>query len=345
MITLQTVDSADEHLFKAIDSHGRYGLFETDKGKKLSCYFWPSQASSVRGIILLCHGHGCHVTYNFLKSEYDTPGAPVTYPGSWVERMNNYGFSVCGIDYEGAGRSPGKRGLVTSFEQVAQDVNAFAQEVSSSSELPGFGPDKPLYLCGYSMGGNVAARAAQLAKQVQYKGVVLLAPMLQLHGTPWAKWNPIVKALAEVVNTLVPTLAVASHDATNQNPFTEVTAAYHADPCSDDSPIQVRTGIEYMKACDRVMAGAADMEHPLLVFHSMKDLEVDPEGSKQFIQLVKSTDKTFVSVDHMFHALMKEPGTEEVLQKVVEWLSERAPGAPDLAAAGQAKGAAPAASA
>lgn len=50
----------------------------------------------------------------------------------------------------------------------------------------------PLFLCGASLGGCIAAHAAR-SQPCLYKGVILLCPMLSLERVAKAGWNPYLR--------------------------------------------------------------------------------------------------------------------------------------------------------
>lgn len=54
----------------------------------------------------------------FLQFEYlKSVGRPEAYEGSWVQKLNQAGLSVTGIDLPGCGRSEGLHGYVDSFQE------------------------------------------------------------------------------------------------------------------------------------------------------------------------------------------------------------------------------------
>ena len=48
-----------------------------------------------------------YIPHEFLK--IDVAGQAPVYSNSWVQRLNQEGYSVCGLDQQGAGRSGGLR--------------------------------------------------------------------------------------------------------------------------------------------------------------------------------------------------------------------------------------------
>ena len=62
--------------------------------------------------ILAAASDTCTIIRSYLPHDFlniDVPGRPAVYNNSWVQRMNAAGFSVCGMDQQGAGRSGGIR--------------------------------------------------------------------------------------------------------------------------------------------------------------------------------------------------------------------------------------------
>ena len=98
-----------------------------------------------------------------------------------IEKLNEEGYSCCGIDVQSNGRSGGYKGLKNyfeSFDDVIADDFAFIDKLP---ELGGkaFSSDLPLFPFGVSMGG---ARAAlmMMKDETRFKGALLYAPMLSL---------------------------------------------------------------------------------------------------------------------------------------------------------------------
>lgn len=100
MITVQITEELTE---RQLGPSGFFKWFKNYQGLQLGTYFWPVDAP--KGVVFLIHGHGIHTEHSFLK--HTKPGEPVVYKGSWVERLNQDGLYVCGIDNQSCGRSEG----------------------------------------------------------------------------------------------------------------------------------------------------------------------------------------------------------------------------------------------
>jgi alpha-beta hydrolase superfamily lysophospholipase len=85
-------------------------------------------------------------------------GKQKKYESSWVQLLNQAGYSVCGIDSRGFGRSAGLFGYVGSYQQWVSDLLQFSQLVKDPTRQS-FGT-VPLMLLGCSLGANLILHAA-----------------------------------------------------------------------------------------------------------------------------------------------------------------------------------------
>ena len=120
--------------------HGTKGtLVSPSTGVNLCTYHWPATAP-VKGIVLLLHGHGSYVCYEFLRSV--GVGKPPVYCGSWVEVLNAAGFTVVGLDLQSHGASEGLGGLrcyFSKFDDLVEDVIALTTCVHVVVKTPAIG--------------------------------------------------------------------------------------------------------------------------------------------------------------------------------------------------------------
>jgi pimeloyl-ACP methyl ester carboxylesterase len=125
------------------------------------------------------------------------------YEGSWVQQFNDAGYSVCGVDNQGCGRSSGLFGYVERFDDYADDMLAFVT-AARATDLAGFGRDLPTFGLGCSLGGSVVLRAA-LKRPDAFDGLLLLAPMVSLERLQGSGCNAFLMPLGRLLNVLVPT--------------------------------------------------------------------------------------------------------------------------------------------
>jgi alpha-beta hydrolase superfamily lysophospholipase len=103
-------------------------LASPDRDAELAAYFYPADPSvPYKAVVVAVHGHGAYWQFEFLKMA--VVGRAHVYEGSWVEAFNKAGYSVCGVDNTGSGRSSGKFGLVEKAEDLRDDVLALVRAV------------------------------------------------------------------------------------------------------------------------------------------------------------------------------------------------------------------------
>lgn len=279
----------DTALSTSMGSRGSQQLLVNKQGLRLKTYCWP--AEQAKCVLLFVHGHGAHLQYELLKSS--APGAVPTYEGSWAQRLNAAGVSICGIDNQGTGRSEALHGLrffVQSFDDYVDDVLQLADAVASGStaasadgtqeafHLPEGFTGLPCFISGISMGGCIAYTAA-LRRPELFRGAVLLAPMLSLERASRQGLNPYLRPIAAVLSRLVPTAAIVATDRNTLYP--DIQALWDADPLVIHGNTRVRNANEYLRVTEAAMTKLEEVKFPFLVFHSENDTMCDCDGSKQ----------------------------------------------------------------
>ncbi|VTZ70697.1 lysophospholipase, putative [Plasmodium chabaudi chabaudi] len=168
-----------------LDGNPKIGWLCNKKGLLLKTYRWL--AKNATGVILLIHGLKAHIRLTFMRINLKMPNGNeglivdtnnyYIYKDSWIEKFNQSGYSVYALDLQGHGESQGwknVRGDFSSFYDLIDDVlqymNQIQDEISNDNQTDGESYDivstkkkkLPMYVIGYSTGGNIALRILQL---------------------------------------------------------------------------------------------------------------------------------------------------------------------------------------
>jgi len=95
-----------------------------------------------RAVVFISHGYGEHIgRYEHIATA-----------------LNEYGYSVFGIDHQGNGQSEGDGGFVSSFSDYTSDFIEFVRFIQQKYLL---NYQMPSFLLGHSMGGVIAIQVAR----------------------------------------------------------------------------------------------------------------------------------------------------------------------------------------
>lgn len=266
---------------------GSIAFFKNAEGQEIASYYWPSRTKTPKGIIVIVHGQGAYLVYEYCRTV--GVGNPKRYDGSWVQQMNDAGYSVAGIDNRGTGRSGGLFGYVEDFRHFVADLLQLCKTLQASGAPPGFGPGLPLFGMGCSLGGCIVLQAAMRQPNL-FRGLVLLAPMLSLERVKRRGANWALVPISHVLSAVVPTWPIV---ATPKNcMYPELQADWDVDPVSYHYPTRVRIACQLLNACEWLEPRMGDVTTPLLIFHSENDTMTDPDGSKELHTRARAKDKT-----------------------------------------------------
>ncbi|GLC42086.1 hypothetical protein PLESTB_001066600 [Pleodorina starrii] len=301
-----------------LGERGYSRVLKNGDGADLFAYFWPANPDvPLKGIIQLAHGCAAYTCFDYLK--FKGPGLPNVYDGSWVEAFNQAGFSVCGIDHQGYGRSKGDR-LGCKFQAHVDNLLLLSEDVlenGGDSFLRGL----PYFLVAHSMGG-LAGTVACIQQPDRFSGLVLLSPLLTMDAS--AKKSGSLR-LGGVKSR--PKSDDGEGSTTSERPVPWLHDAWAADPFVRDGGLLSSRQVEELLPPAAQLAADGGMEGvavPLLIFQSERDSYVGPEGARRLHQRAASSDKTLRLLSQQWHVLTKEEGWEGLLAEVTAWLVARA---------------------
>ena len=246
-----------------------------------------------RAVILLAHGLGEH------SGRYT----------HFARHCTDRGFAVYALDHYGHGKSEGLAGHVERFSVYLDGVRALLSRVRE--EQPGL----PVFMLGHSMGGLIAA-AFMRESQAGFRGCVLSGPALMSDVAPHA----IVLWINRLLSRLVPTLPMIGLDPAGVSRDPEIVRAYVSDPLVHHGKVSARLVAEMMAAMRATLAGANDIELPLLIMHGEADVLTSPTGSRELHAHAASDDKTLKLYPGLYHEIFNEPEKDAVLTDMTDWL-------------------------
>jgi acylglycerol lipase len=250
-----------------------------------------------KAVVVLVHGLGEHV------GRYEHVGAALA----------GKGYALLGFDLRGHGKSGGPRGHAPSFESFMSDIDLmFAQ---ASSRYPG----TPQFIYGHSLGGILVLNYV-LRRKPALAGAVVTAA-----GLRTALEEQAVKVgLAKILGSIAPMAGLPSGlDAHGLSHDQEVVERYIHDPLVHDR-ISFGMARNTLVAVNWAFAHAAEFGIPLLLMHGAEDQIAFERGSREFAASVTG-DCTLKLWDGMYHEIHNEPGKDQVLAFMIDWLEKHIP--------------------
>ena len=269
--------------------------FTSKDGLGLFGRAWISPSTHPKGIIHLIHGLGEH------SGRYDHVG----------KALSKAGYHMASFDLRGHGLSEGPRGHTPGMSYLMDDVRLFM--VESSKHL---GNSLPKIIYGHSLGGNLVISFG-LQNHSDFIGAIVTSPVIRTTTPP-----PSAKvALAKFMAHVAPRLSFRNGletDALSRNKA--IVKAYQDDIYVHDF-ITARLGLDLLESGQMALEQANLWEKPLLLMHGAADRITSPLASKEFAE--KAGDPVeFILWEEGFHELHNDFVSEQVIDKMVNWLDK-----------------------
>ncbi|TFH24991.1 MAG: alpha/beta hydrolase [Myxococcales bacterium] len=253
-------------------------------GEELLARTWEPEGPA-RAVLLLVHGLGEHT------GRYEHVG----------DYLAARGVRVCGYDQRGHGRSGGRTGWISAFDDFLADLALFHERVRATAG------GLPLVLLGHSMGGLIVT-AYVLDRRPRPDYLVLSSPAIV----------PIVEEGGRTIDA-----ATLSHGPAVQE-------AYLTDPLvlrervTEDLLLRIFEGVVH------VDGRASEIALPVLLIHGSSDALCSAEGARTYLEASSSPDLTVKIYEDGRHEMFNETCKTEVLADLGAWIEARiAPPMPD----------------
>lgn len=256
-------------------------------------YFQPK---TIKAVVVLVHGMGEH------SKRYENFVIPF---------YNQNSFAVLTFDQFGHGLTEGKRGHNPSFEAVLDCVQEMLKKAESV-----FG-NKPTFLYGHSMGGNVVINYA-LRRKNNLTGVIATSPFLKLAFEP-PSWK---LKIAKILLKIAPSLTMSNElDIEGISRDKNVIEAYNNDPLVHDK-ISPNYSIVFIETGKWAIENANKLKTPILLMHGTDDRLTSYKGSEEFAKNAGNIVDIQL-YEGAYHELHNDIIKNEVLEQMMTWIDKK----------------------
>ena len=264
------------------------------EGRKLNACSWIPEGNPT-AVVAIIHGLSDHID----RFEY------------FSAFLNKNKIAIFGMDYQGHGKSMGKRGHVRSYDLLLSNVECLLIEARLKYN------DTPLFLYGHSLGGNIVANYILRHQSKELSGAIISSPYLELAFTP-PKWKT---NMAKVLGRVLPSLTLANEiDPMELSHDPLIGKAYLEDPLVHGK-ISVRL---YNLATEHglwALENAHLLNYPALIMHGDEDRLTSHHASRRFTEKAgpKATLKIWKDKRHELH---NENNKDEILKYICNWINK-----------------------
>lgn len=233
-----------------------------------------------------------------------------------AQRLTQHALACFTFDLRGHGDSPGNRADIDSFQTYVDDLLTIRASIARSH------PQLPLFLWAHSLGTIVAIRSVE-QDGAELRGVITSGcPIAAFQRVP-APLRGVLVALCTPFSGLQVSPGLGADQLSHSR---EVQARYVADP-RIPGKVTVRLLIALESACRAALDEAGSIVVPWLAMHGAADNIAPPQGSKQLVAALGSSDKTlelFTGMRHEVHNEI-EPTPTEFYARMVNWIEAHLP--------------------
>ncbi|MCI2228744.1 lysophospholipase [Polaribacter sp. MSW13] len=269
-------------------SEFNFNIYKTD------FYGQVWKAEKTKAVVVLVHGMGEYSgRYNHV-----------------AKKLTENNFSVVAFDQFGHGKTSGKRGHNPGFEAVLESVTT---TINKAKELF---PNKPVFLYGHSMGGNVVVNYSLRIKNT-LSGVIATSPFLKLAFQP-----PAIKlAVGKILQKIAPSLTMGNElNANDISRDKKEVEKYINDPLVHNK-ISPNFSLTFIDSGKWAIKNAQNLKIPMFLVHGTDDKIIDYKGTEEFAN--KTTNATLKLYKGGYHELQNDLCKEEMLQDLVNWLNSK----------------------
>jgi alpha-beta hydrolase superfamily lysophospholipase len=257
-------------------------------------------AGRSRGVLVVAHGVGDHAgRYESLAQELSGPDGVA---------------DVLLFDQTGHGRTPGRRGVVGSYEVLVEDLGAAVEEARRRR------PGLPVVVLGHSNGGQVALRLLERSPGI-LQGLILSNPAFAVTAPiAWHRWVG-----GHVLRWLAPWATLSGQvDAAWLSRDPSRQAARRADPLIH-SRIQPKLFLEMIRGGGRILRELRRVEVPVLMILGLADPLIDARAAADWHERLSAPRKDLLAFEEGVHEPLDDLDRDRVREEIGRWLRQILP--------------------
>jgi alpha-beta hydrolase superfamily lysophospholipase len=263
-------------------------------GVRVSYRFWQSPEPSAS--VLCVHGLGEH------SGRYQ----------GLADTLAPLGLDLYAIDMRGHGLTQGKRGHVSHFELLLQDLDRLRRKADGRAASRGF------FLVGHSLGGLVVGRYAEAFAPDGLRGIAFVAPFVDV-ALEVPAWK---QSLGAAADRIAPGMTMDNGlDVETLFRLESDRSAYRDDPLVHRR-ISARLWGEMQRAAAGLVEEAARLRVPVLLQLAGEDMVVSNAASREFAARLPAEIEVR-EYDEAFHALFHDPRSPGILGDLGDWMTRR----------------------
>ena len=294
--------------FPDLPSTTTFGSFENADGVTIHTLSVKASTPKPVATVLWIHGVGehCH------RSGY----------GRLYQALSKAGVDVYSCDHQGHGLSGGERAYVERYASFIDDLEQYVRSIAEGSPS---GTIPNLFICGQSMGANLAAhlalRLAEASTPVaELSGLFFSSPMF---GVDMDITLKVQDFFGSVLDKVVPKAklvdAVRAEDMSRDPKEVE---QYLADPLIQHGNMKVHLALQLKWGIETLKKSRDGISAPVLLMHGSDDKTTSLSSALDFFDNIATEKKRMIRLVGMKHEVFNELGKEAVVDLVVDFVTK-----------------------
>lgn len=232
-----------------------------------------------------------------------------------AESARRLGLDYYALDLRGHGRSPGRRGHVSSFDRLLSDLDRLRRRTGDGE------PRRPTFLLGHSLGGLVVGRYVQEFGFPGLAGAVLVAPFVEVAQQPPA-WK---LRLGAVADRWIPALTLYNELLPEMLYRTAAEVTGHENDPLVHHRISARMWGEMLRQAAILVDRARQSRVPVLIQVAGEDHAVSAAAARDLAGSFEG-ESLAIEYEGAYHDLYRDPLAGQAARDLEEWLGRRLDG-------------------